>query len=97
MSSNIALTGTLSGTTTAGVKTYDGKYNGTATMDPNSNWITSTSQNVMTGALFGTGAPTSTSGVFALSGVTPQPIGGVLPINNDRRGYITLDGIFHAQ
>jgi hypothetical protein len=52
--------------------------------------------NPMYGAFFGAGAR-ETTGVFSVLGVSPQPIGGEYPINDDRRGYIQQSGVFNAK
>lgn len=52
--------------------------------------------NPMYGAFFGAGAK-ETTGVFSVLGVSPQPIGGEYPINDDRRGYLSLQGVFNAK
>ncbi len=51
--------------------------------------------NPMFGAFFGNGAH-ETTGVFAVRGVSPGPIGGEYPINDDRRGFLNHSGIFHG-
>jgi len=52
--------------------------------------------NPMYGAFFGTGAK-ETTGVFSVLGVSPQPIGGEYPINDDRRAYVQQSGVFNAK
>ncbi|MEO6608899.1 MAG: hypothetical protein ABIN69_10560 [Aestuariivirga sp.] len=97
MTNTIALNGTLASKGTGSGKTYDGTYNGTSTFDPAPGWITSGTQNVMTGSLYGNGPVTSTAGVYALLATAPSPIGGTNAIDNDTRGFISESGVFHAQ
>ncbi|MBL8907461.1 MAG: transferrin-binding protein-like solute binding protein, partial [Rhizobiales bacterium] len=52
--------------------------------------------NPMYGAFFGAGAR-ETTGIFSVLGVTPQPMGGEYPINDDRRAYVQQSGVFNAQ
>jgi hypothetical protein len=51
--------------------------------------------NPMYGGFFGTNAK-ETTGIFSVLAVSPQPIGGEYPINDDRRGYLTHSGIFNG-
>jgi hypothetical protein len=52
--------------------------------------------NPMYGAFFGAGAK-ETTGVYSVLGVSPQPIGGEYPINDDRRAYVQQSGVFNAK
>ncbi len=51
--------------------------------------------NPVYGGFFGNDA-SETTGVFNVYGTMPQPIGGDDGINGDRRGYLTINGAFHA-
>ncbi len=71
---------------------------GTATLDQANSlgFITDETTNVMNAGIFG---PTANeiSGVFNVNGTSPQPKGGQFPINDDRRGYIEMSGVFNGQ
>ncbi|MDE2384558.1 MAG: hypothetical protein KGO53_08060 [Alphaproteobacteria bacterium] len=67
---------------------------GTASMDPTAGWITS-ANNPMFAGFFGPAAKEVT-GAFAFDATIPAPNGGLIPINNDRRAYIEMSGIFNA-
>ena len=79
--------------------------NGSADMDPAYGWITTAGTNPMYGGFFGAGA-TEVAGVFALDTANPSPIGGSVPfpnqsfggasINDDRRGFLSMSGMFHG-
>ena len=51
--------------------------------------------NPVQGGFFGDDA-TETTGVFAVKGVSPAPVGGTFPIVDDRRGYLSHSGTFNA-
>ena len=59
-------------------------------------FITDETTNVMNAGIFG---PTANeiSGVFNVNGTSPAPKGGLLPINDDRRGFIEMSGVFNGQ
>jgi hypothetical protein len=67
-------------------------YSGTASLDQS---FVST-DNPMYGGFFGTNAK-ETTGIFSVLAVSPDPIGGEYPINDDRRGYLTHSGIFNGK
>jgi hypothetical protein len=77
----IALAGTITGNTYAGTATLDGTF--------------VSGDNPMYGGFFGAGA-SETTGVFNVYGVDPDPIGGSAGINDDRRGFLTINGAFNG-
>jgi hypothetical protein len=98
ITSNVPGVGGAPATTGAatGDNATDSNYiTGTANYDPNSAWITNESVNPFYAAFFG-GAADEMTGSFNLEAITPQPSGGDLPINDDRRGFISMSGIFHV-
>ncbi|MFO1033200.1 MAG: transferrin-binding protein-like solute binding protein [Hyphomicrobiales bacterium] len=66
-------------------------YTGTASLD---NGFVS-GDNPVYGSFFGTGA-SETTGVFNVYGINPNPVGGSAGINDDQRGYLTINGAFNA-
>jgi hypothetical protein len=77
----VTLNGTITGNTYAGSANLNSPYlNGDQTMY---------------GGFFGTGA-SETTGVFHVSGADPKPLGGSAGINNDKRGYLNIQGAFNA-
>jgi hypothetical protein len=88
--------GTAPGGAATGNNATDSNYiTGTASYDTNSAWVTNETVNPFYAAFFGSAAQEMT-GAFALEAVTPDPVGGDLPINDDRRGFISLSGVFHV-
>jgi hypothetical protein len=85
MNDNVVLKGSITGNTIAG----------TAELDPNQGWLSGV--NPMYAGFFGAGGPTEVTGVYNFVAVTPYPIGGEPPINDDRRGYVQQSGVFNAQ
>jgi len=77
----IDLAGTITGNTYAGTATLDGSF--------------VSGDNPMYGGFFGAGA-SETTGIFNVYGVDPDPIGGSAGINDDRRGFLTINGAFHG-
>ena len=86
MTAPINLKGSITGNSIAG----------TAQWAPSSGLVTNSTNNPMYGGFFGATA-NEVTGVFALDGMDPYPYGGYSPINDDRRGYIQMSGIFNAQ
>lgn len=84
----------ISGAITSG--TTGNSIVGSAVMDPTLGWVTGSGINPMYGAVFGAAADEIT-GVFNLKAVSPEPVGGTFPINDDRRGYIQQSGVFNVQ
>ncbi len=77
----IALDGAITGNTYAGTATLDGTF--------------VSGDNPMYGGFFGAGA-SETTGIFNVYGVDPDPIGGSAGINDDRRGFLTINGAFNG-
>jgi len=91
---NVKLTGTI--TTSTAANTHPNQIVGTANMDASTyGWITTTGSNPMYGGFFGPGAKEVT-GVFALDTAIPSPTKGNISINDDRRGYLSMSGMFHG-
>ena len=77
----VALSGAITGNTYAGEANLSGAY--------------ISGDQTMYGGFFGaTGA--ETTGVFHVTGMDPDPIGGSAGINDDKRGYLTMQGAFHG-
>ena len=102
MNDKIILKGTISanGATTGAV---GNTIVGTATMQSvetaastDNGWVTNQTSNPFYGAFFGPNADQVT-GIFNLEAVGPDPTGGDLPINDDRRGFIQHSGVFNVQ
>jgi C-lobe and N-lobe beta barrels of Tf-binding protein B len=86
MNDNVILKGSVTGNTIS---------NGTAELDPNQGWLSGV--NPMYAGFFGAAGPNEVTGVYNFVAVNPEPIGGVRPINDDRRGFVQQSGVFHAQ
>ena len=54
-----------------------------------------TGDNPVYGGFFGNAAK-ETTGVFAALGNAPDPDGGTDGINDDRRGFVSMSGVFHG-
>lgn len=80
----IALAGTITG------NTYAGTTAGSATLS--GPFISG--DETMYGGFFGDSS--ETTGVFHVTGMDPDPVGGSAGINDDRRGYLTIQGAFNA-
>jgi hypothetical protein len=80
----VALDGTITGNAYAGTATLDGTF--------------VSGDNPMYGGFFGAAAPNpaETTGIFNVYGVDPDPIGGSAGINDDRRGFLTINGAFNG-
>jgi hypothetical protein len=91
MDNRVILKGTITKSTTAG-----NSIAGTAVMDPSQGWLTNTDSNAMYAGIFGPNADEIT-GAFGLDATDPSPLGGYFPINDDRRGFITMSGVFNGQ
>ena len=92
MNSDILLDGAI--TTSAKNATKQNQVAGTASEDPSKGWTTS-AKNPMFAGFFGPSAKEVT-GAFAFDATIAGPNGGVLPINNDRRAYVQMSGIFNG-
>jgi hypothetical protein len=87
MNDQIQIKGTITGNT----------YKGTAKLNDPQNqlgWVSG--DNPVFGGFFGPQA-NETTGVFSVLGTAPDPIGGDLPINDDRRGYLHHSGVFFGR
>lgn len=81
----VALAGTVTGNTYAGTAPGSASLSGP--------FISGDER--MYGGFFGaTGA--ETAGVFHVTGMDPYPVGGSAGINDDKRGYLTIQGAFHG-
>jgi C-lobe and N-lobe beta barrels of Tf-binding protein B len=78
----VDLNGTITGNTYAGTADLSGPF--------------ISGDQTMYGGFFGTGA-SETTGVFHVNGVDPYPVGGEGGINDDKRGYLTINGAFNGQ
>ena len=95
MDQPIKLKGTIKTNTTPTGNTKPNTITGIAQFDPNSNWVNTTSNSFFSAGFFGNNADNIT-GVFSMDAQTLQPIGGITAINDDRRGYVSMTGIFNA-
>jgi C-lobe and N-lobe beta barrels of Tf-binding protein B len=86
MDDNIVIKGTITGNT---IK------NGTASLDPSQGWLNGS--NPAYAGFFGPGAPTEVTGAFNFVAASPEPTGGIPPINDDRRGFVQESGVFNGQ
>lgn len=82
---NATTTGNTKPNTVTGVSNYAG----------NSGWLNTTSNSFFSAGFFGDNAEDIT-GVFSVDAQIPDPIGGIRPINDDRRGFINMQGIFNG-
>jgi hypothetical protein len=76
----VALSGTITGNTYAGEANLSGAF--------------ISGDQTMYGGFFGDGS--ETTGVFHVTGMDPDPIGGSAGINDDKRGYLTIQGAFNG-
>lgn len=83
MDDDVIIKGTITGNAVSGK----------ASLDPAQGWINGT--NPMYAGFFGDGAREVT-GAYNFLAVIPAPIGGDLPINDDRRGFVQQSGVFHG-
>jgi hypothetical protein len=77
----IALAGTITGNTYAGTADLSGPF--------------ISGDQTMYGGFFGAGA-SETTGVFHVTGMDPDPIGGSAGITDPRRGFLTIQGAFNG-
>jgi C-lobe and N-lobe beta barrels of Tf-binding protein B len=70
---------------------------GTAEMDQNNSlgFVTDSTLNPMYAGFYGPTA-NEVSGIFNLEAVAPDPKGSLFPINDDRRGFIEMSGVFNG-
>lgn len=90
MDDTIALKGTITNSATTGNSII-----GTSTIDENGGWLTNEDSNAMFASVYGTNADEIT-GVFGFDATNLSPLGGDIPINGDRRAYITMSGVFNG-
>jgi hypothetical protein len=84
MNDNVILKGTIAGNTVTG----------TAKLDPAQGWVSGVSP--MYAGFYGAAA-NEVTGAYNFVAVSPDPIGGQPPINDDRRGFVQQSGVFHGQ
>jgi hypothetical protein len=89
MKDHVYLKGTITNNATTGNSIV-----GTASLEPY--WLVNSTTNSMYAGVFGPNGE-EISGVFGLEAADPSPIGGNYPINDDRRGYISMSGVFNGQ
>lgn len=98
MSSDVVLKGTfVDPTSTVTTPKNLNAITGTAVYDTADGWVTNNTTNPMYAGFFGDPAIDSVTGVFAFEATLPVPVGGLYPINDDRRGYISMSGVFNGQ
>jgi hypothetical protein len=85
MNDNVVLQGTITGNTVSGK----------ASLDPAQGWLNGT--NPMYAGFFGAPGADEVTGVYNFLAVSPAPIGGEPPINDDRRGFVQQSGVFNGQ
>lgn len=85
MDDNVVLQGTITGNTVSGK----------ASLDPAAGWLNGT--NPMYAGFFGSPGADEVTGVYNFLAVSPEPIGGEPPINDDRRGFVQQSGVFNGQ
>ena len=95
MGTNIVLKGTIS--TSATNLKKPNQVVGTATLDRTQGWQTSANTNPMFAGFFGAAGPTEVAGAFAVDGAATSPNDGVMAMNNERRAFLLMSGIFHGQ
>jgi hypothetical protein len=93
MLSDVVLSGKITTSTAAGA--HPNQIVGTANVDPANGWITTAGSNPMMGGFFGPGA-SEVAGVFSVDTANPSPVGGNIGINDDRRGFLSMSGMFHG-
>lgn len=91
----IQLSGTISTNPSTAAGTHGNTVSGVAQYDPTSNWVNTSTNSFLKAGFFGNNADDIT-GVFSMDAQTLNPIGGTAAINDDRRGYVSMTGIFNA-
>ena len=91
----IQLSGTIKTNTTTTGNTKPNAVTGVAKYAANSGWLNTTSNSFFNAGFFGDNAEDIT-GTFSVDAQIPDPIGGIRPINDDRRGFINMQGIFNG-
>lgn len=99
MDDNVVLKGTIAtSATSAATDNSAAAHNsitGTAELDITKGWVNYDGLSPMYAAFFGPNADEVT-GAFNFEAMGPTPIGGT-PINNDRRSFVQMSGVFHAE
>jgi C-lobe and N-lobe beta barrels of Tf-binding protein B len=95
MAAPIQLNGTIKTNATTTGNTKPNVVSGTAKYAANSGWLNTTSNSFFNAGFFGDNAEDIT-GTFSIDAQIPDPIGGIRPINDDRRGFISMQGIFNG-
>lgn len=95
MATPIQLNGTIKTNATTTGNTKPNTITGTAKYSANSGWLNTTSNSFFNAGFFGDNAEDIT-GTFSIDAQIPEPIGGIKPINDDRRGFISMQGIFNG-
>ncbi len=91
----IQLNGSIKTNATTAGNIKPNTITGTAGYSANSGWLNTTSNSFFSAGFFGDNAEDIT-GTFSMDAQIPDPIGGLRPINDDRRGFINMQGIFNA-
>ena len=91
----IQLSGTIKTNATPTGNTKPNSVTGVAKYAANSGWLNTTSNSFFSAGFFGDNADNIT-GNFSVDAQIPDPVGGLRPINDDRRGFISMQGIFNA-
>ncbi len=91
----IQLSGTIKSNVSPTGNTKPNTITGVAQYDPNGRWINTKSNSFFNAGFFGDNADNIT-GSFSMDAQIPDPISGIRPINDDRRGYVSMQGIFNA-
>jgi hypothetical protein len=89
------MNGTIKTNATTIGNTKPNTVTGVANYAPSSGWLNTTSNSFFEAGFFGDNAEDIT-GVFSIDAQIPEPIGGIRPINDDRRGFINMQGIFNG-
>lgn len=95
MDKPIYLAGSIKTNATTTGNTKPNVVTGVAQYDPTTNWVNTTSNSFFNAGFFGSGADNIT-GVFSMDAQTLAPVGGTTQIHDDRRGYVSMTGIFNA-
>ena len=91
----IQLAGSIKTNATTTGNTKPNTITGTAKYAANSGWLNTTSNSFFNAGFFGDNAEDIT-GTFSVDAQIPDPIGGIRPLNDDRRGFISMQGIFNG-
>jgi C-lobe and N-lobe beta barrels of Tf-binding protein B len=95
MATPVQLNGTIKTNATTTGNTKPNTVTGVAAYSASSGWLNTTSNSFFSAGFFGDNAEDIT-GAFSVDAQIPEPIGGLRPINDDRRGFISMQGIFNG-